>query len=252
MLDVHPAHHAATTWREFLIHIATIVLGLIIAVGLEQTVEFFHHRYQLKEARRALAVERRVNIVYFGAQTAEFHRLVPQLQADITVLQYLKDHPHAAPDTWPAKFSIASAIYPYHDSAWHSAQNVLEMMPGQERDANADLYDRLSRLVAANFDEFASLAAISNSFILSPKLGELSPGQTDRLLELTADALAKLRVSARIQRNLTVNDPDFKPSTTTADELSISPNLPVVPESSRTAITAQVFAEAKAAGDDQQ
>ncbi|HEX3968656.1 MAG TPA: hypothetical protein VHW70_11870 [Edaphobacter sp.] len=43
MLDVHPAHHAATTWRDFFVHIATIVLGLIIAIGLEQTVEFFHH-----------------------------------------------------------------------------------------------------------------------------------------------------------------------------------------------------------------
>ena len=33
MLDVHPPHHAATTWRDFFIHIATIVLGL------EQTIE---------------------------------------------------------------------------------------------------------------------------------------------------------------------------------------------------------------------
>jgi hypothetical protein len=51
MLDVHPAHHAASTWRDFFIHIATIVLGLLIAVGLEQTVEYIHHRHQLKKAR---------------------------------------------------------------------------------------------------------------------------------------------------------------------------------------------------------
>ena len=29
MLDVHPAHHAANSWKEFFIHIATIVLGLL-------------------------------------------------------------------------------------------------------------------------------------------------------------------------------------------------------------------------------
>jgi hypothetical protein len=46
MLEVHPAHHAANTWRDFFVHIATIVIGLLIAVGLEQTVEFFHHRHQ--------------------------------------------------------------------------------------------------------------------------------------------------------------------------------------------------------------
>jgi|GEM_PF-3654432 len=28
MLDVHPPHEAAHTWRDFFIHIVTIVLGL--------------------------------------------------------------------------------------------------------------------------------------------------------------------------------------------------------------------------------
>jgi len=46
MLDVHPAHHAATTWRDFFIHIATIVFGLLIAVGLEQTVEAVHRAHE--------------------------------------------------------------------------------------------------------------------------------------------------------------------------------------------------------------
>jgi hypothetical protein len=38
MLDVHPPHKAAHTFKDFFIHIATIVIGLLIAVGLEQTV----------------------------------------------------------------------------------------------------------------------------------------------------------------------------------------------------------------------
>ena len=39
MLDVHPPHEAAHTWKDFFIHIATIVVGLLIAVSFEQTVE---------------------------------------------------------------------------------------------------------------------------------------------------------------------------------------------------------------------
>jgi hypothetical protein len=54
MLDVHPPHHAANTWRDVFIHIATIVIGLLTAVGLEQTVEYFHHRHQVAETREAL------------------------------------------------------------------------------------------------------------------------------------------------------------------------------------------------------
>src|ERR1700733_10097267 len=49
MLDVHPPHHAASTWRDFFIHIITSVIGLLIAVGLEQAVEYLHQRHQLED-----------------------------------------------------------------------------------------------------------------------------------------------------------------------------------------------------------
>jgi hypothetical protein len=61
VLDVHPAHHAASTWKEFFIHIATIVLGLLIAVGLEQFVEYIHHRYEVRDTREMLRDEREKN-----------------------------------------------------------------------------------------------------------------------------------------------------------------------------------------------
>src|SRR5277367_28816 len=62
MLDVHPAHHAATTWRDFFIHIATIVIGLLIAVGLEQTVELIHHRHQRHQSQEDLHDEAEQNL----------------------------------------------------------------------------------------------------------------------------------------------------------------------------------------------
>jgi hypothetical protein len=57
MLDVHPVRHAATTWREFFVHIATIVIGLLIAIGLEQTVQHFHHRHLRSGLRESLHSE---------------------------------------------------------------------------------------------------------------------------------------------------------------------------------------------------
>jgi hypothetical protein len=61
MLDVHPPHAPTHTWRDFLIHIATIVIGLIIAVGLEQTVELIHHAHQRRELREALRSDTEIN-----------------------------------------------------------------------------------------------------------------------------------------------------------------------------------------------
>jgi hypothetical protein len=62
MLDIHPPHHAATTWRDFLIHIATITLGLFIAIGLEQTVEAIHHLHQRDQLEERLREELRSNL----------------------------------------------------------------------------------------------------------------------------------------------------------------------------------------------
>ena len=39
MLDVHTPHEPIHTRKGFFIHIATICVGLLIAVGLEQSVE---------------------------------------------------------------------------------------------------------------------------------------------------------------------------------------------------------------------
>jgi hypothetical protein len=61
MLDIHPPHEAAHTWKDFFIHIATIVVGLLIAVGLEQTVEVIHHAHQRRELREALRSTTEIN-----------------------------------------------------------------------------------------------------------------------------------------------------------------------------------------------
>src|SRR5277367_5858338 len=61
MLDVHPIHAPVRGWHDFFIHIATIVVGLCIAVAIQQTVEFVHNRYQLAETRQALRLEREGN-----------------------------------------------------------------------------------------------------------------------------------------------------------------------------------------------
>src|SRR5215469_2257672 len=63
MLDIHPAHHSATTWRDFFIHIATICLGLLIAIGLEQTVEAIHRAHERRELVADMREESRRNVI---------------------------------------------------------------------------------------------------------------------------------------------------------------------------------------------
>src|ERR1700722_17928535 len=71
-----PTHHAASTWRDFYIHITTIVLGLLIAIGLEQTVEWMHHRHQLHQLEADLHTEgiRNLHIALDNIHGSELRR----------------------------------------------------------------------------------------------------------------------------------------------------------------------------------
>ncbi|MEI9980976.1 MAG: hypothetical protein WDN23_18615 [Edaphobacter sp.] len=66
MLEVHPPHHALNTWRDFFIHITTIVIGLLIAIGLEQSVEALHNRQQRFALEHDLRVEAAKNLRLFA------------------------------------------------------------------------------------------------------------------------------------------------------------------------------------------
>ncbi len=45
-MEVHAPHQPLNTWREFWIHLGTITVGLLIALGLEQTVEYGHRVHE--------------------------------------------------------------------------------------------------------------------------------------------------------------------------------------------------------------
>lgn len=85
MLDLHTPPEAAHTWKDFLIHIVTNVIGLLSAVALEQTVEFFHHRHEVAETRAALHEEMQKNIVLFH-QNVEGHSMT--MRTCITICAY--------------------------------------------------------------------------------------------------------------------------------------------------------------------
>jgi hypothetical protein len=57
MLDVHAPHQTVHTWKDFLVHIAAISIGLLIALGLEATVQWVHHRHQAQQALELLKQE---------------------------------------------------------------------------------------------------------------------------------------------------------------------------------------------------
>ena len=62
-MEVHAPEHGIHSWRDFLVHMGTICLGLLIALGLEQAAEAIHHAHQRAELREALDTDSQQAVV---------------------------------------------------------------------------------------------------------------------------------------------------------------------------------------------
>jgi hypothetical protein len=211
MLDVHPAHHAASGWREFFIHIATIALGLLIAVSLEQTVEYIHHRHEVAQTREALRKERTANAARFAVETLENNRVIPIFQEDLAVFAYLRGHPGALPNTWPGQLGGQVITVTYADSAWRTAQqsNVVAFMPPAEIQQTDRIYryqQILNDLEAAKFD---AMNELRKTFAAEQDPSHLTPAQLDTAIDRTVNLLIICAKIANRQSAFSAAFPEF-------------------------------------------
>jgi hypothetical protein len=120
MLDVHAPHQLVHTWKDFFIHIATICVGLLIAVGLEQTVEALHHHHQREQLLVSLDHDTRATLHDADFAVAEFLRRIQWNQVRIEQIQAaLASHKPLAPGA-PEK-SGGPLTVPA-DPAWEAAR----------------------------------------------------------------------------------------------------------------------------------
>ncbi|HEX4155198.1 MAG TPA: hypothetical protein VHY48_06260 [Acidobacteriaceae bacterium] len=59
-MELHPME-GVHNWKQFLVHMTIVVLGIMIAIGLEQSVEWVHHRQQRRDLQADLQDEARKN-----------------------------------------------------------------------------------------------------------------------------------------------------------------------------------------------
>ncbi|HEV2618381.1 MAG TPA: hypothetical protein VGU23_00415 [Acidobacteriaceae bacterium] len=165
MLDIHDAHHAASSWREFFIHIATIVLGLLIAVSLEQTVELLHRRHQAEHARELLAAEMVDN-------DRILHRIRPILAMhedylfkDLAVLDRLRRHALQPTD----RIVLYHSPTDFRDAAWQTAQQsgALALFSYVEAQRYAYIYAIQAEFSATMADSMTALQNANTMFYAS-------------------------------------------------------------------------------------
>jgi len=223
MLDVHDAHHAASTSKEFFIHIATIVLGLLIAVGLEQVVELIHHHNQVVGARKALRDEQTANEQLFAQRTKVFRSETSKYQSNLAVLLFLQKHPGAPSAQWPGIVNWHSLGGRFNDSAWAAIErsNVTDLLPQDEVRRADRLYKDLAAEDATEAQRLEAIREARRYMVVDYDPSHLAPSQLAEAIELAENVLTVQYRLGSEMRNLNREFPSFMPAPSTEELVDI-------------------------------
>jgi ribosomal protein RSM22 (predicted rRNA methylase) len=149
MLDVHLPHKGIRGFSEFLVHLFTITVGLLIAVQIESFVEWRHHLHLAEEARVALRAEIQHNLGELKAAQSGLKAWREQIDADFKVMQRIQENPNDS----KAQHSALSVNYSFitlSDTAWRTAQSTgaLAYMPYEEAEQYSSIYQTQASLLA--------------------------------------------------------------------------------------------------------
>lgn len=170
MLDVHVPQKSEHTWTDFAIHIATICVGLLLAIGLEQGVEWLHHRHELHTLRENLHEEDekilRDNADELRASTAALAWLDQRMALVQDRIRQHKPVPYIAPPS----IRIHSAP---DDPVWRAAKasNLIDVMPQEDIKAYSEIESLVGRQDALGMDNTPvdELHSFERRFRVSPE-----------------------------------------------------------------------------------
>lgn len=139
MLDVHAPHEKIHGLGDFFLHLFTITVGLLIALGLEGCVEWQHHRHLVREARDNLRTEFRDNQRQIASALDDIHREQTQMQDDLAALEKLEADPKAKGISVTYRFSTQTLGH----ASWDTARETgaFAYMPYSEVKSYAELTD---------------------------------------------------------------------------------------------------------------
>jgi hypothetical protein len=141
-LDVHAPHHPIGGWRDFFIHLITITVGLLIAVGIEGCVELHREHKLVREARETMREEIRLNSDTMKDVQGSVKKQRATMEKNIQTLTRIQENPGDKSAQKNASISAEYSMVGLRDTAWKTAQTTgaLAFMPYAEAQRYSDVY----------------------------------------------------------------------------------------------------------------
>ena len=196
MLDVHAPHGRMEGWKDFLVHLLTITVGLLIALGLEGCVEWQHHRSLVREAEDGMRGEIAQNLGIVKSLQRQIEEHQRELDADLKTLSEMRSHP----ETKNRQLSFGFGLEGFNDVAWKTAQNTGAMgyMPYQSAKTYSEIYDTQSEVYNAEKQVVSEVVRAASFPSTQGNDWRPTPQQCDEL----TDRIGELRMRLMLLNSL--------------------------------------------------
>src|ERR1700677_38996 len=186
MLDVHPPHKAIEGVGEFFLHLFTISIGLLIAVGIEAAVERHQHRELAAEARDTMTAEIRKNSSNVADALKDIDQEQQKLKDNLAKIRKVQLNPSDS-SSRNLNLDISFNTTGLEDTGWRTAQvtGALAFMPYAESERYTSIY-RVGEEFLKNQDQLSE----DESRILGI-IQKFHVGEGSNLTKDAADALAE-------------------------------------------------------------
>lgn len=200
-MDVHPPDRPIHTWRDFFIHIATIVVGLLIAIGLEQTVEAVHHHLVRLRAERNLEIELEQNRATLREDERQLAISRAQLSAMAEQIASARSGGQSAELKWP-RWNWSDFVSAAWDTARSSEATALMPLDEVQQYDGVYLQEAIVNEQASVF--IGDIYRVDGPELMGRRLSQLSPEELtalgDNVERATADIAHLMDLCASLER----------------------------------------------------
>ena len=188
-MEVHPPHEPIHTWRQFFLHLFTITVGLLIALGLESAAEAVHHRHLLHQAERDLRKEMAENRQYLAIDERQLKGETEQFTDNLRLLDALRAH-----TSTNGELHFSWSWDGMQSSAWDTARDTgaLALMPYEDAQGFAVVYGQQGVVNRQSEVYIADIYRIGSSLQGGRKLTDLKPAELDTMIANTQQTLSDI------------------------------------------------------------
>lgn len=200
-MEVHPPHESVHSWRDALIHIGLMTVGLFIALMLEGLVEYVHHKHLVREARENIRRELENNQRAAHNNVQSLKTNAAKVEAGLKTLRYMRTHPEAQNQSIEFNLSMQDLS----DAAYRTARDTgaFGYMSYDEVQRYAGVYGAQQDLNRSAVEVLRHEAETLAPVIASEKdFRGVPPAQFDDMLRSTGVNLMDVQLLVQFTQNL--------------------------------------------------